>query len=569
MDPPTPGSIVVLVDCPTKFHFCKLMFEDSLRNYYSDLSGEGSSKVVSCVIHLSPISVISDPDYQTWMKRFGSAQHVIAGHQKKNVEIPILGGSARIASRLNYLCPQFFPSPGFLSVKKSFPLSDAFCNEGYSPNSSEIIFAENLMLEGFSLISSETISAENLLKFRLLSRDKIGLDRSFIPSLKSASKTEEELLAEIPEIAVTKENVQNLCNLDKEITLETSFMQEEMWPTENKIPNCLENVRDDDLEIVLLGTGSSQPSKYRNVSSIYINLFTKGGLLLDCGEGTLGQMRRRFGIMGADKAVSDLKCIWISHIHADHHTGLTRILTRRREILKGSPHSPIIVVGPRQLEKYLNAYQKLEDLDMLFLDCRNTTKEAPTLEDFPRKKDAIPILESLKKVLWEAGLDDLVSFPVRHCGKSNAAFGVVIKASERVNNVGKVIEGWKVVYSGDTRPCTELIEASRGATLLIHEATFEDGKASDAIKKEHSTMGEAIQVGADAGVYRIILTHFSQRYPKLPMFDNTHMKHKTCVAFDLMSVNLKYLHVLPQIMPYLTLLFNKEMDDDESEDIFE
>ncbi|VFR03264.1 unnamed protein product [Cuscuta campestris] len=572
MDPPTPGPVVLLVDCPTKFHFHKLMFEDSLRNYFSDFSGERSSKLVSCVIHLSPISVINDPDYQTWMKRFGSAQHIIAGHQKKNVEIPILGGSARIASRLNYLCPQFFPAPGFWSVKKSFPQSDTVSNEGSSPNSSKMILAENLQLEGSTPNSSEIISAKNMLKFKLQPIHKIGLDRSFIPSQQTASQTEEELLTEIPEIAGAKEDVQNLCDPDKEIAAEKSFMQEGMWPTEYKIPDCLENVRDDDLEIVLLGTGSSQPSKYRNVSSIYINLFSKGGLLLDCGEGTLGQMRRRFGIMGADKAVSDLSCIWISHIHADHHAGLARILTRRRDLLKGLPHSPTIVVGPWQLENYLNAYQVLEDLDMLFLDCRNTIKETPTtLEGFPRKVEAVPIIESLKRVLGEAGLDELVSFPVRHCGKSNAAFGVVIKASERVNSVGKVIEGWKVVYSGDTRPCSELIEASRGATLLIHEATFEDGKVGDAIKKEHSTMGEAIKVGADAGVYRIILTHFSQRYPKLPVFDEigAHMKHKICIGFDLMSVNLMHLHVLPQILPYLTLLFNNERDDgdDESEDI--
>ena len=35
---------------------------------------------------------------------------------RKNVEIPILKSSARIAARLNYLCPQFFPAPGFWSL---------------------------------------------------------------------------------------------------------------------------------------------------------------------------------------------------------------------------------------------------------------------------------------------------------------------------------------------------------------------------------------------------------------------------------------------------------------------
>ena len=49
----------------------------------------------------------------------------------------------------------------------------------------------------------------------------------------------------------------------------------------------------------------------------------QGGLLLDCGEGTYGQLVRRYG--GATGAVlAGLRLIWISHIHADHHAGLAR-----------------------------------------------------------------------------------------------------------------------------------------------------------------------------------------------------------------------------------------------------
>ena len=38
-----------------------------------------------------------------------------------------------------------------------------------------------------------------------------------------------------------------------------------------------------------------------------------------------------------------------------------------------------------------------------------------------------------------------------------------------------------------------------------------------AISKRHSTTEEALQVAADMGAYRTILTHFSQRYPKIPV----------------------------------------------------
>ena len=46
-------------------------------------------------------------------------------------------------------------------------------------------------------------------------------------------------------------------------------------------------------------------------------------MLLDCGEGTYGQLRRRYGA-ASDEIIGSLKCIWISHIHADHHAGLGR-----------------------------------------------------------------------------------------------------------------------------------------------------------------------------------------------------------------------------------------------------
>lgn len=90
----------------------------------------------------------------------------------------------------------------------------------------------------------------------------------------------------------------------------------------------------------------------------------------------------------------------------------------------------------------------------------------------------------------------------------------------------------------------------------------------EAIARNHSTTMEAVEVGNSAGAYRIILTHFSQRYPKIPVFDETHM-HKTCIAFDMMSVNVADLPVLPKVLPYLKLLFKNQMIGDESNDVLD
>jgi ribonuclease Z len=85
----------------------------------------------------------------------------------------------------------------------------------------------------------------------------------------------------------------------------------------------------DDIVVTTLGTGSAIPSKYRNVSATHLDIPGTGGVLLDCGEGTLGQLRRRFGPVGLREVYGKLKLIFISHMHADHHLGLQAVLEDR------------------------------------------------------------------------------------------------------------------------------------------------------------------------------------------------------------------------------------------------
>ncbi|KAG8052714.1 hypothetical protein GUJ93_ZPchr0001g29504 [Zizania palustris] len=581
-----PGPIVLLVDCPTKYHMHELFSLQALTHFYEDSSRQaaGSSKKVNCVIHLGPSFVTKSLDYQNWMRRFGATQHIMAGHEIKNMENPILKGSARISSRLHFVCPHLFPSSGFWPVE---PVNDV--NLENNKNS--------------SLQASENVSAANLLKFHLRPYAQLGLDRASIPNLSTYGDIVDELLSEIPEIKEVPEQISKFwqSNADQNTIHSSSkhmLMVEEPWITENTsisnvvdeksksgklqdgtplrgsgwrkhpkgntdMPCCVENATREDMEITFLGTGSSQPSKYRNVSSIYINLFARGGILFDCGEGTLGQLKRRFGISGADEVVKSLKCIWISHIHADHHTGVARVLALRSKLLEE------FLDCRHTLKSSIEAFLSDSATESATSQLENTIfAPGSRMENYSRKSLSsrdISALVKLKEVLHESGLEVLYSVPVVHCP---LAFGVVLRAKEKVNSAGKAIPGWKVVYSGDTRPCPALVDASRAATVLIHEATFEDGMKDEAIARNHSTTKEAIAVGTSAGAYRIILTHFSQRYPKIPVVDDVDMQ-KTCIAFDLMSVNLTDLPVLPKVLPYLKLLFKDEMGVDESDEVQE
>jgi hypothetical protein len=59
--------------------------------------------------------------------------------------------------------------------------------------------------------------------------------------------------------------------------------------------------------------------------------------------------------------------------------------------------------------------------------------------------------------------------------------------------------------------------------------------------------------------YRIILSHFSQRYPKIPVFDTTY-EDRICIASDFMTINFKDLQTLPSLLPSLRCLF-KELEE--------
>lgn len=82
----------------------------------------------------------------------------------------------------------------------------------------------------------------------------------------------------------------------------------------------------EDAEITFLGTGSALPSKYRNVAGTLLRVPGSGSYLFDCGENTLGQLKRIYGPEMMKEILRDLKLIWISHLHADHHLGLASII---------------------------------------------------------------------------------------------------------------------------------------------------------------------------------------------------------------------------------------------------
>ena len=128
-------------------------------------------------------------------------------------------------------------------------------------------------------------------------------------------------------------------------------------------------------------------------------------------------------------------------------------------------------------------------------------------------------------------------------------------------------EGWSIVYSGDTRPCEGVVRLGRSlrsrARILVHEATFDDaepGMRREAEQRKHSTVAEALEVGNQMGAWRVLLTHFSNRYPRLAdVRAGGAAATRTVPAFDLMEVPFQLLPTLPALMPALTCLFAHDL----------
>ena len=116
--------------------------------------------------------------------------------------------------------------------------------------------------------------------------------------------------------------------------------------------------------------------------------------------------------------------------------------------------------------------------------------------------------------------------------------------------------GYKLAYSGDTRPNEAFRELcsldGRGPDLLIHEATMEHFMINDAKIKKHTTITEAIEEGEAMGAAFTLLTHFSQRYAKMPPLEELRGRRRLGIAFDNMVVTPALLQYIPSIYPAIS-----------------
>lgn len=479
--PADPGPVFIVVDCPSEDFIKPLCSNHILKRFQSG----GSEDSAALVVHMTPEAVLNTQEYRSWMERFpSSTEHLLMNEQTFT---PHNARSHKLQTQLNLIHPHIFPQLKLYRTKDP-PASL------HVPN----------------------VRAECLLKFQL--RPKLEWQRDAIPSCDS-----EEFVKEAAKVPNFLAEVEECRKFQAAASVSTSG---------EKFP-----------EIVFLGTGSSLPMKIRNVSGTLVNISSSQSLLLDCGEGTFSQMCRHYGD-DVDEMLSKLSTIFVSHLHADHHTGLIQLLLERERALNslGKALSPVYLIAPIQIMSWLNQYhdhcqQILSQINIIpsRLLCDGTESPKVKTKSF------------IQAVLKKNELSKFQTCFARHCKN---AFACSLTHES----------GWKLVFSGDTMPCDALVDIGKNATLLIHEATLEDGMEDEAFEKRHSTTSQAIGIGMKMNAGFIVLNHFSQRYAKIPLFSDD-FDNKVGISFDHMRIQFGDFPMLPRLIRPLKALFAEEIEE--------
>jgi ribonuclease Z len=301
------------------------------------------------------------------------------------------------------------------------------------------------------------------------------------------------------------------------------------------------------LRIIFLGTGGSLPTRNRNPSAIMVN--RKGELLLfDCGEGTQQQMMR------AKTGMMSLSSIFITHFHADHFLGIPGLMQTMSFMGR---KEPLLIYGPEGTREFTELFKALGYFNLKY-EVRGIELKPGDLVE--REEYVIQALKTEHNIssLGYALIEKLRPgrFNREKAIKLGIPPGPLFAKLQKGNPVdinGKLVKpedvmgalrpGRTVIYSGDTRPCESILEASRDADVLIHDGSFADEMADWAEESKHSTAGEVAALAKEARVRKLILTHISSRYTddaEPILTDSKKLFENVIIAEDLMEIEIPY-----------------------------
>ena len=272
------------------------------------------------------------------------------------------------------------------------------------------------------------------------------------------------------------------------------------------------------VEVLFLGTTASIPTPKRNHPAIYFRYVGKHEycMLFDCGEGTQRQ------IFLAKENFMKLNEIFITHWHADHYAGLLGLIETMSLEKRSSPLHVFAPEATRFLNTLLSVGYGIRKFQVVAHNVPFKGKEATKiLEKEEYEIFSIPVKHGIPAVAYCFKEKDRVKIDKAKAKAlglpSQSVLYKKLKKEGRVEYKGRLVKledvsyieaGKKVVYSGDTEACDNLIKLATNADLLILDCTyFEDIK-----ERNHLNVYEAIEIASQANVKKLVLTHISRRY---------------------------------------------------------
>ena len=238
------------------------------------------------------------------------------------------------------------------------------------------------------------------------------------------------------------------------------------------------------IEIVLLGTGSPIPSADCAGPATLVRT-GDATLLVDCGRGVV--MR----LAAAGVLPVGLSAVLLTHLHSDHITDLNDIVTSHWVMTNGP--TPLPVYGPPGTADVLSAVRSMLALDEKYRhDHHDDLQHPPGAE----------------------------AHEVRPGDRFEVA-GTTISVHETDHRPVAPTVGYRVEHdgavaalAGDTVPCAGLDELCRDADLYVQTVIRKDllsmvpNPRLQDILDYHSSVEQAAQTAARAGVKQLVLTHF-------------------------------------------------------------
>jgi len=263
-------------------------------------------------------------------------------------------------------------------------------------------------------------------------------------------------------------------------------------------------------------------------------------VLFDPGEGA----QRGCTLTGVSIAKATAVCV--THFHGDHCLGLPGIIQRRSfDNATNNKDAPLPIFYPGDGEEYFNRLRHAS----IFHDTSNVEK-CPVTEAGPQatlgslELSAQPLKHRdtcYGYRLQEPDGEAVDAALLAEVGVGGPDVGVLLSQgwfetpSGRVTSdqVTRPRRGQSMAFVMDTMPCDGVLELAQDVDMLVIESTYLHSEVELAEKYMHLTARQAAELATEAGAKRLVLTHFSARYPNNAVFAEEAAEfHADVVAAD-------------------------------------